>query len=392
MSRSFRASALIAALAVALVPLGGAAAADPYEINVVTSLTGGAAFLGKEEVDALNVIEGTTNKAGGVRGRPIKFVIHDDGSSPQNAVALSSEIIAKNAPVILGTSLVASCSAMAPLMANGPVQYCFSPGIRPPEGSYVFSASISTADFILATIRFFREKGWRKVALLTSSDATGQDGERGITAAVNAEENHGTVSLVDIEHFNTTDVSVAAQMAHIKASGAQVAILWTVGTQFGNVLRGAVQAGLDIPLSSSAGNLNYAQLASYSAFMPKNLYFMAPPWAGADQLPNGPVKKAVHAYLDAFKAAGIRPDEGQSLAWDSAALVIEALRKFGLNATAAQIKGYIAGQRGWVGINGVYDFSAVPQRGIGIGSLVMVRYDPDKQNLIGVSKPGGLPL
>src|ERR1019366_5495372 len=178
--------------------------------------------------------------------------------------------------------------------------------------------SISTADYIAATVRYLRVKGLRKIALMTSTDATGQDAERSIDAAVNAPENGGAVSLVDREHFNTTDLSVSAQIARIKASGAQAAILWTVGTPFGTLLRESVQGGLDIPLITSAGNLNYAQLEGYDSFMPDNLLMMAAPWAAPNVFPNAAFKKYVAGYLDAFKAAGIRPDEGQSLSWDPA--------------------------------------------------------------------------
>jgi hypothetical protein len=45
--------------------------------------------------------------------------------------------------------------------------------------------------------------------------------------------------------------------------------------------------------------------------------------------------------------------------------------------------------RGWVGVNGAYDFQAFPQRGIGIEGLVMVRWDKKVKSFVGVSKPGG---
>ena len=48
---------------------------------------------------------------------------------------------------------------------------------------------------------------------MTSNDATGQDADRIIDEAVNAPENQGKVSLVDREHFNLSDISVAAQIA-----------------------------------------------------------------------------------------------------------------------------------------------------------------------------------
>ncbi len=51
------------------------------------------------------------------------------------------------------------CNAMAPLMRRGPVLYCFSPGIYPAPGSFMFSSSNATKDLMAAQVRFFRLKG-----------------------------------------------------------------------------------------------------------------------------------------------------------------------------------------------------------------------------------------
>jgi branched-chain amino acid transport system substrate-binding protein len=382
-------AATVAAMAVlALIPRVGAAA-DPYNIYVIAAMTGPSAFLGTTEAAALKVIEDQTNKAGGVRGRPIHFIVQDDQSIATNAVQLLNQTMAQKVPVILGSSLVSACSAMAPVAANGPVVFCFSPGVHPPAGGYMFSSSISTADYIVASIRYLNAKGLHKVAVISSNDATGQDGDRSIDAAIALPEMQGQVSVVDREHFNSTDLSVAAQMARIKASGAQTAILWAVGTPFGTLLRDAASGGLEIPLITSAGNLNANQLAGYDSFMPDNLLMTAPPWVAPSQFPNPAFRKYLTSYLNAFKAAGIDPQQGESLAWDPAMMVLDALRKYGFDATPAQIRDYIAGLKGWMGVNGAYDFQAIPQRGIGIDGLVMVRWDKKSKSFVGVSKPGG---
>jgi branched-chain amino acid transport system substrate-binding protein len=383
--------AILAAAVFALMPFAGIAE-EPYDIACIAPLTGPFAFLGKEEANAIEALQAQVNKSGGIRGRQIHFTIADDQSIPQNAVQLLNASIARRAPVVLGSSTASNCGAMAPLVASGPVVYCFSPGIHPPPGSYMFSASISTADYIIGTIRYLRGRGWRKVAIMTSNDATGQDADKIIDEAVNAPENQGLVSLVAKEHFNVSDISVAAQISRIKASGAQAVIFWSVGTSFGTLVREAVNAGLTIPEFSSAGNLNYAQLEAYQSFMPDNLYMMAPPWAAPNVFPNAKFRKYATGYFDAFKASGVKPDEGQSISWDPAQIVLEALRHLGLDATPAAIRAYIAGLQGFIGINGQYDFKAIPQRGIGAEWLVMIRWDKNKQSPVGVSKPGGDPL
>jgi branched-chain amino acid transport system substrate-binding protein len=389
-ARSLRARLIgfAAAVLIATVPLAGRAA-DPFEINAILPMTGLASFLGKEEAAALSVIEDVVNKGGGIGGRPIKFTVVDDQSSPQLGVQLLNGVMAKKPAVILGSSLVAICSAMLPLVKDGPTQYCFSPGVHPPEGSYAFSSSISTTDLLAASAVYFHDRGWRKIAIITSTDASGQDAERGIDAAFNAQSG---IQIIDREHFNITDVSVAAQMAHIKSSGAQALIAWSSGTPIATILRGLADAGIDMPVETTNANLTYAQMKAYAQFMPKELYFTAPPAIAPDQLPSGAVKRAVTAYINAFKPSGTRPDIGQALAWDPTMLVLDAYKKLGFNATAEQIKDFIDGQRNWVGINGVYDFHAVPQRGVGVGSVLMVRWDPAKDTWVGVSKLGGKPL
>jgi ABC-type branched-subunit amino acid transport system substrate-binding protein len=104
---------------------------------------------------------------------------------------------------------------------------------------------MATTDLLATTARYYRERGWRKVALITSTDASGQDGERQVNAAFSTPENKN-MEIVDREHFNTSDISVAAQMTHIKQSGAQAMIAWMTGSSFATILHGAQDAGLTI--------------------------------------------------------------------------------------------------------------------------------------------------
>ena len=111
----------------------------------------------------------------------------------------------------LGSSLGALCQATTPLyLEHGPVNYCFSPVIPTTKGSYVFSASVGWArTLILATIRYFHGKGWKKIATLNTTDASGQIGDRDI-ASVMAEPEFKDMTMLATEHFSNTDTSVTA--------------------------------------------------------------------------------------------------------------------------------------------------------------------------------------
>ena len=78
----------------------GGAAGEPFEINAILSLTGPAAFLGTKEEQSLHAMETVINASGGIKGRPLKFVVSDDQSNPQLAVQLVSAMAAKKVPAI----------------------------------------------------------------------------------------------------------------------------------------------------------------------------------------------------------------------------------------------------------------------------------------------------
>ncbi len=372
-----------------MLPSAVPAQPAPIEINAILALTGAAAFIGNAEKQSLGLIEQSTNAAGGIKGRPIKFVIQDDESNPQVTLQLVNGLVAKKVPLILGPSFTATCLAIGPVVAkSGPVDYCFSPSIAPAAGSYQYSSSVSTHDDAIAILRFYRAKGWTKIALMTTTDASGQQFESYFNDALQLPENKG-VTVVAREHWAPADINVTAQASRIKAAAPQAMIGWSAGTPTGTLLRGVHDAGLDIPISCGNGNMIYTQLAQYASFIPTQLYF--PGRRSLVQDPNAPaaIKAAQTKYFDAFKAIGVKPNIAHTLAWDPAMLILDALRKAGPDAGADAINDFIQHQSGWIGINGSYNYTNGSQRGLGIDDIVIDRWDPAKSEFVIVSKPGG---
>jgi len=382
--------ALVAALVFVIMALSAMAAraADPYEIDVITPLTGIGAFIGKNEAAALALVEKNVNDGGGIRGRPIHFVVQDDQSNPQVAVQLLNGLKAKNIPIVLGSTLAAMCNAMAALIDTGPVDYCFSSAVHPPRGSYMYSGNLSTSDLIAILMRYDRERGWKKLGLIVTTDASGQDGEHGVDAALALPENAG-VTLVAREHFTAGDLSVAAQIARIKASGAQALIVYAAGTPLGTVLHGLADAGVDVPVGTTSANLSYAAMKQFADILPKELYFVAPPGVAEDAIPPGPLKDEVHTFTTSAKAAGLHADIGLIAAWDPAIITVAALKQLGFTATAAQMKDYIDHLHGFPGVYGIYDFRDGSQRGLAPANGIVVRWDPARDYWTAVSKFGG---
>jgi len=70
-------------------------------------------------------------------------------------------------------------------------------------------------------------------------------------------------------------------------------------------------------------------------------------------------------------------------------IVVNALRHFGPDATADQIRSYILGLHGWAGVEGIYDFSDREQRGVGSNAVFIAAWDPAKKDWMALSRPGG---
>jgi branched-chain amino acid transport system substrate-binding protein len=383
--------AIVTLAIMSIIPSTTLRAADPEPIiiNGIEALTGPVAFSGAAHVKTAQILESVVNKQGGIRGRPIKFVFADDESNTAVAVQLVSRLISQKVPYFMGTSWTATCMASLPLVRdNGPLMLCPSPGLVAPAGSYGIAAGPTVDDAMLVLVRYFRERGWTRIALLASTDASGQAYARGVQTAVGLLENR-SVQIVADERMNPTDISVAGQLARIKASNPQALLTLATGAPWNTMMRGVNDAGISIPIGGGHGNITYSQLAADKAFLPAEVYFPGLVSLVEGAVGPGPIRNAQAIYFRAFKEAGVKPDLAYNAPWDPLMILMDALRKIGPDASAKQVHDYFMNLHGWVGINGVYDFRDGSQRGVGAQALAVVRYDNAKGELFAASRAAG---
>jgi branched-chain amino acid transport system substrate-binding protein len=369
-----------------IAPGAASAAGSPIELYVLLPLTGYAAFFGVPQVQALRGIEAYVNKTGGIQGRPVKFVVKDDQTNPQLDVQLANEVMQTKLPVLLGPDTTGQCNAVTPLAAKGPVTFCFTNGTHPAPGGYVFGTGAESQFMAETLFHYFNERGLKRIAIITTTDASGQDGDRMLQMEA-AREN--TLQIVDRQFFNPTDVSANAQLSHIKASNPQAIVVWVTGTPFGTALRAIKDLAIDVPIITSPANLLYGELKQYEALMPQELLFPSQSYIAPELATDRAVKDQIAIMTTELAALGAKPDQGHNSNWDGVMVVISGLRKLGIGTTAEKLRDYIANQRDWAGVNGRYDFKSYPQRGLDKNSIVIVRYDPAKVKFTGVSRPGG---
>lgn len=365
-----------------------ALAAPTVEIPVIISLTGNAAFAGHDDGRVLSIFESYVNATGGIRGVPLHFNVLDDESSPQVAVQLMNAVMAKKPAVVLGPAVVATCNAVEPLIRNGPVAYCFSPSIDAAPGGFMFATATSSNSIMSAELNYARLKRYHRVAAIVTTDAAGQHNEsafRQIFASGMKD-----VQLVDVEHMQPASPSVTAQLVKIQAANPEVLFIYATGGDFGTVLRDMNALGIRLPVVTSGANQNATLLNQYKDVMPKVLLSSGIPFTdiGAPR----DVKAAMAAFADAFKRAHVDPKSLNVFGWDSASIVVAALRKLGPDVSAAALRDYLNNQREFAGIDAHFDFRAVPNRGLGTSAVFLLQWNPDRLDWTAVSSGGGKPL
>lgn len=204
--------------------------------------------------------------------------------------------------------------------------------------------------------------GYKRLGVLIATDASGQQDLKFTTDALALPENR-SLQLVAMETFNPTDISVAAQVAKIKAAKPDLLFVWAIGSAFGTALREIYNAGINVPLATSPSNANEEQLTQYKSFLPKTLLTTGSPYQ-SQRLSNKALKTAASEYLDGLQGASVKPNPMQAYAWDPMKITVTALQRLPANATSAQLRDYLETFHDIAGLFGVYDFRSGDQHGL----------------------------
>ena len=135
-----RRAALRRIVCISLMLLTGAPvlAQEAIKIGAVLSLTGVGAGLGVPEKHGALLAEKAINQRGGVKGRPIKIIIEDDGSKADIAKSKAESLIySEKVTAMIGPSLTASTGAVASITNSAPMVQIACTGLGPQiEQSY----------------------------------------------------------------------------------------------------------------------------------------------------------------------------------------------------------------------------------------------------------------
>ncbi len=331
---------------------------EPIKIGAVLSLAGPGAGLGHPERNGILLAEKTINARGGVKGRPIKVIIEDDGSKPDEAKSKAEKLIFQEKVVaMIGPSLTASTGAIGAITnAEGMAQLSFT-GLGPKiELTYkslyhvLPPQELNARAMLEYTTKALKGK---KVGVLHDT-GYGQ----AVTNSLNSLKGEFGVEFVSVEKFEVGASDTSAQAAKVRASNPDVVfIIATSPVPF----RNARQVKITQPIVSAIGSATYDYVRGMGEFADDIVFpeFLV----GEDPKPQQ--ADFVKLYQQTYNSV---PKNFDAAGWDAVHIVAKAIETVGLNATRQDIAKAI--RQPYTGVMAQYNFAAPDMTGIELPSFI----------------------
>lgn len=307
-------SKLLAAGLLALcATLSAPAVAEPVKVGMITTLSGGLAGLGIEVRDGfLLALKQSGNK-------DVQLVIEDDGGEPARAVQLAEKVI-KADKVDVVTGIVYSNLAMAVIPGIvAQKKFYLSPnaGPSPLAGAkcspFYFNVSWQNDAMHEAMGNYANEADYKKMFILAPNYPAGTDALRGFKRYYKGE-------LAGELYTKLGQTDYAAEIAQIRASGADAVYFFLPGDMSIAFMKQVKQAGLTLPITGPGFSLDQDVLGAMGdiALGVKN----SSQWSEDLDTP------ANKAFVEGFKAEYKRlPSIYASQGYDTANLLLSAMAK-----------------------------------------------------------------
>ena len=225
-----------------LAPRVFAETQEPIVLVQTVALTGPLGDLGQEYSRGAKVYFDALNAKGGVGGRHIKLVVHDDAYDPKKTTEIAQSVVTGgNAFAFFGTFGTASNEALLPIAqaAGMPVitPYTGANSVRSKSFSGVFNLRASYSDEVERSVEHLATVGTKRIAILHQNNAFGKEF---LAAALAAMEKRGLKPvLVASVESDASDVNAAADKA--ANSPAEAALLGLAGKPAIEAIRGISQ-------------------------------------------------------------------------------------------------------------------------------------------------------
>lgn len=334
-------------------------AAEPVKIGVILAATGPAAAVGVPQRNGILLAEKAINSRGGIKGRPIRLLIRDDGSNPDTAISHANELIfGEKTVALIGSSSTASTIAIGGITHRLTYPQIAFSGFGPAEKDRkcVFHLAAGNEPNARAMLEYARGTKAKRMALLHDA---------GFGSIVASElrrfaDSYG-VELIIAEKFEPGATDTTTQAAKIKAAQPDAIFVASVSAA---PMRDIRRLQIAQPIISHYGSSTY-ELVNAMGSGADNVIF--PEFMFAED-PASNQKEFVELYR---KEYGTLPKNVEAMAFDGLHVLTEVLGTVGVDAGGDKICQGM--RRPYNGVFAKFDFSADDMNGVRQPSFIYTR-------------------
>jgi branched-chain amino acid transport system substrate-binding protein len=374
-----------AAVLVCSVWSGGAYAAEPIKIGLVTALSGQSALAGEAITRGMTIaIEEINVKGGLLGGRMLELVRRDDESNPAKGVTAARELIHREKVAVLFGGLDTPVAmAIVPLVNQSKmpfmVPWAAGTPITKNGANPNYSFRVSAMDELVDVgILAYAQANFKtaKPGMILINNPWGESNEKGLKAALEAKG----VASAGVEKFEMNDVDVVPQLTRLKAAGADTLFLVANVGPSAQVVKSLDRMGWQVPVVSHWGppGGRFTELAGPNA---KNVHFVQTySFFGKETPVREKVIKALMAkYPDVKGPENITPAVGVANAYDAMQLSALAIAAAGSTEGDAVREGFYKIDR-YEGLIKTYvkPFSVTQHDALGADDYVWAQFIGDK--------------
>lgn len=293
--------------------VSGLALAEPVKIGMITTLSGGGAGLGVDARDGFML----ALKLSGAKD--IEVVTEDDAMKPETAVQIADKMI-QSEQVDLLTGIIWSNLAMAVVpnaVAQGKFYLSVNAGPSPLAGAKChenyFNVAYQNDNFHEAAGNYAQSEGIKKMFILAPNYPAGTDSLNGFKRFYKGE-------LVGEVYTKLGQTDYAAEIAQIRASGADSVFFFLPGGMGIAFMKQYAQSGVGIPVMGPGFSFSQDVLGAIgdAALGAKNTASWSP------DLDNPKNKEFVAAFKTEYNRL---PSIYAAQAFDTGSLIVAAARK-----------------------------------------------------------------
>lgn len=206
------------------------------------------------------------NAAGGINGKKLALVIRDDQSQPPKSIQNISDLIDnEKVAAVFGPTNSGNAMAWKHIMNQKKVVSMGMIGggtdITKPMGgdNYMFRVSMVDREQVAGLMAYVKKAGYKKVGLLAETTGFGSGGLKDLQEIGKLQD----LDMPSAERFAVGDTDMTSQLNKLKASGADVLMIWAQGTPTAQIIRSMEKVNWFPPVLSSwsADNITFFDAA-----------------------------------------------------------------------------------------------------------------------------------